>query len=47
MSRAWACIVCKAKPKIPCRNTIHPGQPLPGRDEHYSRSIPPDPKEDK
>lgn len=32
------CIICRARPKQKCRNTIHPGAPLPGRDVHWARS---------
>lgn len=32
------CIICRARPNQPCRNTIHPGAPLPGRDVHIARS---------
>jgi hypothetical protein len=32
------CPVCKAKPGQCCRNTIHPGRPLPGRNSHYART---------
>lgn len=31
------CGLCKARPGEPCRNTIKPGQPLPGREIHYYR----------
>jgi hypothetical protein len=33
------CEVCKAKSGEPCRNTIRPGEPLPGRSVHYARLI--------
>ena len=33
------CPVCGAKPGEQCRNTIKPGQPLPGRDMHYARRL--------
>jgi hypothetical protein len=42
MSLEYACEVCEAKPDEPCRNTLHPGRPLPGRHEHYARALPPD-----
>jgi len=32
------CVVCKARPKQPCSNTIRPGEPLPGRSVHYARA---------
>lgn len=32
------CVVCKARPKMPCTNTIRPGEPLPGRATHYART---------
>lgn len=31
------CGLCGAKPGEPCRNTICPGQPLPGRTVHWYR----------
>lgn len=34
------CPICKAKADQPCLNTITPGQPLPGRTEHYGRTCP-------
>jgi hypothetical protein len=32
------CPVCGAKPDDPCVNTLHPGQPLPGRIVHMGRT---------
>ena len=32
------CPVCHAKVGRPCRNTINPGDPLPGREYHYARA---------
>jgi hypothetical protein len=32
------CEVCNAKPGQPCRNTIQPKEPLPGRATHYART---------
>lgn len=32
------CQVCQARPKRPCRNTIKPGEPLPGRAVHWARA---------
>lgn len=34
---AVRCGLCKAAAGAPCRNTINPGQPLPGRAVHYYR----------
>jgi hypothetical protein len=31
------CEICKAKAGDECHNTIRPGEPLPGRSEHYAR----------
>lgn len=31
------CGLCGAKAGEPCRNTIQPGQPLPGRQVHHYR----------
>lgn len=31
------CIICHAKPKDPCQNTIDPDAPLPGRLIHTGR----------
>jgi hypothetical protein len=31
------CPVCTARKGEQCRNTVHPGQPLPGRRHHYAR----------
>jgi hypothetical protein len=42
MSIEYPCPVCKAKPKQACINTLHAGDPLPGRDEHFARALPPD-----
>ena len=42
MSIEYPCPVCHAKPNQDCVNTITPGQPLPGRKEHYARALPPD-----
>jgi hypothetical protein len=33
------CIICHAKPKQPCSNTVRAGEPLPGRDVHYGRLV--------
>lgn len=35
------CGLCGAKPGEPCRNTIQPGQPLPGREMHFYRAADP------
>lgn len=43
MSDAWKCQVCQAPKGKPCRNTIRPGEPLPGRAEHFSRALRPTP----
>jgi hypothetical protein len=38
------CEICGAKqgvkgePDDPCVNTLHPGEPLPGREYHYART---------
>lgn len=32
------CGLCGAPPGKPCRNTIRPGEPLPGRRFHYYRT---------
>jgi hypothetical protein len=40
---AQRCGLCGAKPGQPCRNTLFPGTPLPGREFHWFRSTP-DPK---
>lgn len=34
---AVRCELCRAPAGEPCRNTIRPGQPLPGRRIHYYR----------
>jgi hypothetical protein len=34
---AQRCGLCGAKPREPCRNTIRPDQPLPGRQYHWFR----------
>lgn len=31
------CEICGAKPGDECVNTLHPGEPLPGRTEHIAR----------
>jgi hypothetical protein len=38
---AYRCEVCSAKAGEPCRNTINPAAPLPGRSEHLARVLPP------
>lgn len=45
MSLEWKCILCQAGKGEPCRNTITPDAPLPGRAEHLARALPPNPKE--
>lgn len=37
----YRCEVCKSKPGEPCRNTIEPGEPLPGREFHIARIVSP------
>jgi hypothetical protein len=34
---AQRCGLCGAKAGEPCRNTLQPGQPLPGRTVHWFR----------
>lgn len=41
---AAACVA--AKPGAPCRNTVQPGQPLPGRQVHHYRVEAPAPRPD-
>jgi hypothetical protein len=43
----FRCEVCQAKPGEPCRNTVKPGEPLPGRVEHHARVLAPKRKERK
>lgn len=33
----WSCDLCGAPRNEPCRNTIRPGAPLPGRVVHIGR----------
>lgn len=40
MSLKYRCQVCEAKPGQECRNTVKPGEPLPGRRFHLVRSCP-------
>jgi len=36
---ARSCDICGARRGEPCRNTIQPNQPLPGRSVHFGRLV--------